>query len=180
MEIPLNITTRDVDLTPDLEDLVRRKASKLERFYNGIVGCRITLEGPGNHHNTGGPYNVRLYITVPSGEIVVSHKEQETLRAAIQASFQAAERQAEDLSQLQRGEVKTPVTPPEGPVVGLFPNEGEGYGFIAAQDGRQIYFHRNAVLPPGFDELSVGDRVRFAEEQGHEGPQASTVERLKG
>ena len=178
MEIPLNITTRDVDLTPELENLVRRKASKLERFYNGIVGCRITMEGPGNHHNTGGPYNVRLFITVPSGEIVVSQKPQETLRAAIQASFQAAERQAEDLSQLQRGDVKTTVTPPEGPVVGLF--AAEGYGFIAADDGRQIYFHRNSVLPPGFDDLSVGDRVRYAEEQGHEGPQASTVERVKG
>jgi ribosomal subunit interface protein len=177
MEIPLNITTRDVDLTPDLENLVRRKAEKLERHHSGIVGCRVTIEGPGNHHTTGGPYNVRLYITVPSGEIVVSQQPEETLRAAIQSSFQAAERQVEDLSQLQRGDVKTTVTPPEGPVVGLF--REEGYGFLEAQDGRQVYFHRNAVLPPGFDDLSVGDRVRFVEEQGHEGPQASTVERLK-
>ena len=39
-----------------------------------------------------------------------------------------------------------------------------------------MYFHRNAVLdPPGFEKLTVGARVRFAEEQGFEGPQASTV-----
>ncbi|HEX6203170.1 MAG TPA: cold shock domain-containing protein, partial [Thermoanaerobaculia bacterium] len=54
----------------------------------------------------------------------------------------------------------------------------EGYGFIAADDGREIYFHKNAVLPPGFDEIAVGSRVRFHEEQGNEGPQASTVEIL--
>ena len=42
--------------------------------------------------------------------------------------------------------------------------------------GEEIYFHRNAVLePPGFDRLEVGSRVRFAEQQGFEGPQASTV-----
>jgi len=47
-------------------------------------------------------------------------------------------------------------------------------GFIEGGDGREVYFHRNAVLE-GFDGLQVGSEVRFAEEQGVEGPQASTV-----
>jgi cold shock CspA family protein len=51
----------------------------------------------------------------------------------------------------------------------------EGYGFLETADGREIYFHSNSVLEPGFDHLQIGTEVRFAEEQGAEGPQASTV-----
>ena len=49
----------------------------------------------------------------------------------------------------------------------------------AAPDGREIYFHRNSVLDAGFDRVSVGAEVRFVEEEGVRGPQASTV-RLVG
>ena len=38
-----------------------------------------------------------------------------------------------------------------------------------------MYFHRNSVLGPGFDDVKLGARVRFAEEQGAQGPQASSV-----
>ena len=56
---------------------------------------------------------------------------------------------------------------------------GEDCGFIETADGREIYFHRNAVLDGAFDRLSVGSEVRFIEEQGDKGAQASTV-RLVG
>jgi ribosomal subunit interface protein len=178
MQIPINVTTRRVELPPALEALIRRKAGKLERHFDRIIRCDVVVEGPGDRHETGGPYDVRLDISVPGSDIVVNQRAAETLRGAIEAAFDAAERQVEEHSRKQRGEVKTSVGPPEGPVVGLFP--AEGYGFIAADDGREIYFHKNAVLPPGFDEIAVGSRVRFHEEQGHEGPQASTVELLGG
>jgi cold shock CspA family protein len=51
----------------------------------------------------------------------------------------------------------------------------EGYGFISADDGREIYFHRNAVLDNGFATLRPGAEVHFAEEEGENGPQASSV-----
>jgi ribosomal subunit interface protein len=174
MQIPLNLTARRVELPPAIEELIRRRVDKLERHSDRIIRCDVVVEGPGERHESGGPYEVRLDISVPGSEIVVNQHPAETLRAAVDAAFRAAERQVEEYSRKQRGEVKTAVHPPEGPVVGLFPEEG--YGFIAADDGREIYFHRNAVLPPGFDGLSVGSRVRFHEEQGNEGPQASTVE----
>ena len=49
------------------------------------------------------------------------------------------------------------------------------YGFIATSDGREIYFHRYSVIDNAFDRLSVGSEVRFAEELGEKGAQASTV-----
>jgi cold shock CspA family protein len=68
---------------------------------------------------------------------------------------------------------KVKATFPRGRVIRLF--REEGYGFLETPDGREIYFHRNSVLHPGFDRLEIGTEVRFAEEEGEKGPQASTV-----
>ena len=176
MQVPLEISTRYITLTPDLEAELRRRAERLERHSDRITSCRIAVEMPtGNHHQEGGPYRVRVDVTVPGSELVAS-KEEEELYAAIRDAFEAAERQVDSWSQRIRGDVKTPVLPPEGEVIRIFNNDEEGYGFIQSADGREIYFHRNAVLnPPGFDKLEVGSRVRYAETQGFEGPQASTV-----
>jgi cold shock CspA family protein len=38
-----------------------------------------------------------------------------------------------------------------------------------------IYFHRNSVLKNAFDRLEIGSEVRFSEEAGEQGPQASSV-----
>jgi cold shock CspA family protein len=51
----------------------------------------------------------------------------------------------------------------------------EGYGFITAEDGSEIYFHKNSVPDGGFDRLTVGTEVRYVETEGEQGPQASTV-----
>ena len=175
MQVPLEISTRWIDLSPPLEAELRKRAERLERHFDRITSCRIAVERPtGNHHQEGGPYRVRVDITVPGSELV-ANKEAEEIYAAIRDAFEAAERQVDDWAERRRGEVKTPVLPPEGQVIRIF--QEEGFGFIAGPDGREIYFHRNAVLdPPGFEKLEVGARVRFAESpEGFEGPQASTV-----
>jgi cold shock CspA family protein len=50
-----------------------------------------------------------------------------------------------------------------------------GYGFLETPDGRELYFHEHSVLDGGFPELEVGSEVRFIEEPGEKGPQATTV-----
>jgi cold shock CspA family protein len=52
------------------------------------------------------------------------------------------------------------------------------FGFLEAEDGHQVYFHRDSVLDGAFSRLAVGSRVTFAEEMGERGPQASTVKLL--
>jgi cold shock CspA family protein len=52
--------------------------------------------------------------------------------------------------------------------------EGDS-GQIETADGRFIYFHRNSLLGGRFEELRTGTEVRFVEEAGDLGPQASTV-----
>jgi cold shock CspA family protein len=92
---------------------------------------------------------------------------------AVRDAFAAARRQLQDRHRKDQGVVKTHEPQPEGRVVRIFPDEG--YGFIESADGREIYFHRNAVLNGGFDHLKSGAEVRFAESEGEKGPQASTV-----
>ena len=48
-------------------------------------------------------------------------------------------------------------------------------GFIQTKDGRELYFHKNSLLNAGFEEVEVGNEVRFVEENGDEGPQASSI-----
>jgi hypothetical protein len=53
----------------------------------------------------------------------------------------AARRQIEDHARIHRGEVKLHSLPDYGRIIRLFPKED--YGFIAAADSGELYFHRN-------------------------------------
>jgi CspA family cold shock protein len=51
-----------------------------------------------------------------------------------------------------------------------------GYGYIAAEDGKEYYFHRAGVKRPlDFENLFGGERVSFEIEANHEGPRAIEV-----
>lgn len=63
--------------------------------------------------------------------------------------------------------------PPHGRIVELYP--AEDYGRIQTPDGRLIYFHRNSVVETDCENLEIGSEVRFVEEMGELGPQASTA-----
>jgi cold shock CspA family protein/ribosome-associated translation inhibitor RaiA len=174
MERTLQLTARGVDLPPAIEREIRTRAAALERFYPRLVGCTVAIEGPGMRHQTGGPYEVRLDLRVPGAEpILVNRQRQERLQHAIDDAFDVATRRLEDLLRLQRGDVKEREEPQlRARVARLFPDED--FGFLETEEGREIYFHRNSVLGE-FEELRLGTEVRFHEEPGDEGPQASTV-----
>lgn len=174
MQLPVQITAHDFPLPANLEAEIRDKAAKLDSYYNGIMRCRVVVEAPVGHHRCGGPYNVRIDLTVSGGELVVNRPDNEELPVAIRDAFDAMRRRLEDYARHQRGDVKVHEEPLlQGRVSKLM--QHEGYGFLTTLDGREIYFHRNSVLEPGFDRVDIGTEVRFAEEQGEQGPQASTV-----
>jgi CspA family cold shock protein len=51
-----------------------------------------------------------------------------------------------------------------------------GFGFIAADDGREIFFHRSGVEGTRFEVLREGQRVSFEVERGQKGPRAVRVQ----
>ena len=173
MQLPLQVTLRDISPSEAIEAYIRERAAKLEQFYDRIMSCRVVVEAPVRHHRKGGPYKVRIDLTVPGDELVVDRQVDEDLYVAIRDAFHAARRKLEDYARRQRGAVKVHEASPHARVAKLFPEEG--YGFLETPDGREIYFHRNSVKDSDFDRLEIGTEVRFAEESGEQGPQASTV-----
>ena len=99
--------------------------------------------------------------------------EHEHVAVAIKDAFGAAQRQIENAVRKMRGEIKPHEEEDHGRVAKFL--AGEDHGFIETADGHEVFFHRNSVLDDAFDRLMVGSQVRFVEEMGEKGPQASTV-----
>ena len=51
----------------------------------------------------------------------------------------------------------------------------KGYGFIAREDGDDVFVHFSAINDEGFKTLNEGQDVEFDIEEGARGPQASNV-----
>jgi CspA family cold shock protein len=57
----------------------------------------------------------------------------------------------------------------------MAPLTGKGFGFIAASDGNEYFFHQSACSGVRFDELREGQSVTFERGQGPKGPRAENV-----
>ena len=108
MQIPLQITFHGMAHSDAIEQRVRDKAAKLERFHSRITSCRVVVEVPHRHHHKGKLFSVRIDLTVPGGELVVnrdsdSNHAHEDVYVAIRDAFDAATRQLEDYTRKQAG-----------------------------------------------------------------------------
>ena len=54
-------------------------------------------------------------------------------------------------------------------------NNGKGYGFLARDNGPDVFVHHTAILGAGYHTLEEGQKVEFTIEQGSKGLQAAQV-----
>ena len=54
-------------------------------------------------------------------------------------------------------------------------NNEKGYGFIAVDDGQDVFVHYSAIQSEGYRSLEENQRVEFDVVQGPKGPQADGV-----
>lgn len=174
MILPLQITSRNLDLTDAIKANIQEKVDKLDQYCSTITSCRIVVEAIPKRSL----YNVNVDIKVPGNELVVKREPNTDLYLAIRDSFDAAYRQLENYTQKHRKDVKHHEEAPHAQISTLFPDMG--YGFLTTFDGREVYFHENSVLNHGFKQLNKGMEVRFVEEMGEKGPQASSVTVIRG
>jgi ribosomal subunit interface protein len=181
MQTPLRITFRHMDSSPAVEARVHEHVDRLERFYDQITGCHVVVEAPPAHRRKGAPFDIKIDLVVPGGEIAVrseraEHEAHMDVYVALRDAFDSARRLLQDYAREQRGDVKRH----ELPLLGTIDQIDNGFGRIAADDGRSVYFHGNSVHGVPFNDLSVGAIVEFEEEQGEQGPQAAAVRLWRG
>lgn len=187
MERPLQLSFRNMDSSPALENAIRERVSRLEDFHSNIIGCRVVAEVP--HRSSAGhkpPLALSVEVEVGGRPLIVA-KDNEARReakndqlAVVTHVFEAVERQLRDTADVQRHRVKHSAAEGEtGVVLRLFPDQG--YGFVQVGNGSDLYFTRNAVAGGNFDRLSEGTMVQVTQAtgEGPMGPQASSVALLE-
>lgn len=181
MHVAPQVIFHDVDRSLWVEEYIAERMAHLERFAQDITRCHVTLSQEQSSQRKGNRYSVMVEVRVPQHHDLAVKKQKvirnmhAQLPAMINEAFGAIETQLKRTVARRRGEAKQHNGQPRGIVEQLFPEAG--YGFLrAAEDDGQFYFHRNSVLHDDFDHLTVGTEVRFAAEQGDDGPQASSVQ----
>ena len=176
MQLPVEISYRGVAKSEEIDNLIRTKAARLDRFCDHITRCDVAVEQPNHGQHSGSVFRVRVDVTVPPGHELVAdekqreHEMHEPLTKIINDAFKNMERQVKELAERQRHEVKTHVEP-RALITKLFAD----YGFITDGGGVDIYFHRHAIVGADFASLKIGTEVRFDLSHGDMGPQASSV-----
>lgn len=179
MQVEPQITFKGVEPGSVARERILERIARLERFHDRIISCHVVVEAPHQHGRKGQLYHVRLVIAVPQGEIVVNREPElnhahEDITVAIRDAFDAAQRQLEDhVRRLGGVHVKEHAAKGHGRVARLFTDEG--YGFIAAPDGREFFFRRDSVTGNDWEALVAGSEVRFSEMEGEAGPYAAAV-----
>lgn len=183
MQRPLQISYKNLQISPALDALIRERAAALERLHSRIVGCRVVVEVPHRGADSAKvPIGVTVEVEVPNRGLVVAKDVQERHEAKgdhtapLNAAFDAVERQLEKINHVQHGDRKRHATAGRtAMVVKLFPEQN--HGFVELDNSTELYFTRNTVVSGSFDDLSVGMMVIVtpATSEGPLGPQASSV-----
>jgi ribosome-associated translation inhibitor RaiA len=97
MQIPVQITFRDMAPSPALEASIRERAAKLEQFGE-VNSCRVAVQEPHRHSHKGTHFHVRIDVTLPGDEIVVArtpatHEAHEDAYVAVREAFETMYRQ---------------------------------------------------------------------------------------
>lgn len=170
----LKVETRNVELRKGWMDKIEAEKDKLIRHYaNFIVHLRVSIESH-PHHKEGG-YEVKLVASVPQDTVVVTRKG-EIARGLLTEAFDVLALQLKEIQRKKRGSTKKGAEE-GGDNTGVIRmvSPHESYGFITDLNGREIYFHENALKDLEIDNLNEGDSVTFGEGVGDNGPQANWV-----
>ena len=179
MQTETQITFENMPGSDALRGRIQEEVARLERYADRITACRVIVRAPGHAKHQGGLFDVRIHLTLPGHRDVVvdrlppEHHAYADPYVAIHDAFVAAKRQLQDQVRLQRADVKTHDEPAYGVVARI--NAADGFGFLTAADGGEVYFHRNVIAGRGFDRLKPGMKVRYTARPGEQGLQAHSV-----
>lgn len=119
MQVPTEIVFRDMPRSDALEQNIKDKVRKLEKYFDHITHCNIVVEETHQHKHQGKLFHIRINLAVPDKELVVSREKHDKQQhedpyIAVRDAFKAMQRQLDDYSRKLRGSVKAhskPTTP---------------------------------------------------------------------
>ena len=183
LQTPLEIAFHNCQPSEAVEREIRERFAKLERLFDRMTSCRVSVEALHQQHRTGNVFDVHIDMLVPGHELVVSrapHKAKERYASpdvytSVRDAFEAAERQLIDYKEQLRGDVKVSEEQNyfSGQIAEIDPN-GE-FGFVLTNEGNQLYFHRHSLLDGDWEKLRRGVTVNYVEKDGDTGPTAAKV-----
>ncbi len=179
MQSPPTITFRNLESSSAVEDHIRRRIEELEDHHPRIVACDVVVSQVTTRQVTGNQFEVDVTVRIPGPDVRVSSKMGRSTAAddvnlAIHRAFDAARRELKE-RQRKMDHLDVKHHPPvlHGVIDRLF--EGEGYGFIQADDGNEVYFEQDNLTSGNWRELRIGMKVRFREADGPKGSYATNV-----
>lgn len=110
------------------------------------------------NNDWGCPYSVRIDLTLPSHELVVTKVKNEDVYVALRDAFDSMKRQLEDVVRKRRGQEKQHPVPLHGEIVRL--DDSVGFGFIRTPVGDEYYFSHDSVTGTPFEHVQEGSAVR--------------------
>ena len=173
------ISYHNLDPSPAVDTIARRRIEKLERLFSGIIGCDLALEALQRRKRHGRTVRAHLVVHLPGPDLSVERtvaqgSAQDDLILAVNRAFSAAEKMLKRRKKVM-GHVEVKHHPPvlHGEIT-LIEQDLE-HGWLRADDGREVYFQKDALTRGDWSSLSVGTRLRFREMQGEKGPYATGV-----
>ena len=113
MQLPVQITLREMAPSEALDTRIRAKAAKLAEFHSNITSCRVTVEESGKHHRQGRHFKVNVDVRVPGREFVANHDHDEDIYIALREAFAAVRRQIDEHVRVQQGHGKAHKAAPQ-------------------------------------------------------------------
>ncbi len=173
----LKIEAKNLDIRKSWQEKIEEERNKLIRHYaNFVLHLRVTIEATPGYKEGG--YEVRLVASVPNDTVAVK-RWGENVRSLLVETFDVLGAQ---LKEIVKKKQNHKAAKPLGAVVDgkasgvirkIFPEEA--YGFIVTNDKMDVFFHANSLKDITMSDLSEGDEVLFAMEDGDKGPQATWV-----
>ena len=108
MQVPVQISFHGLDKSDAVETRIREKVSKLEQFFDRIIGCRVVVE---KHHSSrtnlvtkDQPFHISIVVEVPGEELVVKRdpkdpdalKDHQDINIALRDAFATMQRRLKE------------------------------------------------------------------------------------
>jgi len=103
MQSALQITSDDMPHSAAFDARIREKVVKLEQICPRLTACRVVVTAPHRREQHRKLFTVRLNITFPGGEVVVTRDNHEDVNVLLRDAFVAVRRELEGYARRHNG-----------------------------------------------------------------------------